>query len=181
MTEGAPLNQTPESTMSDYEYKVPRKMRDKYDAITDMTDEVCDEHLGEEYADLAREMTAALSRKRPSPLERSQTASWAAGVLYALGQVNFLFDPNEEPHMGATALCDAVGVSQSTGQRLARNIREALDLQPLDPDWTLSSKVEENPMAWMIQVNGMFVDAREMPKEIQEEAYRKELIPYVPS
>lgn len=167
--------------MSDYEYKVPRKMRDKYDAITDITDEVCDEHLTDEYADLAREMTAALSRKRPSPLDQGQTASWAAGVLYALGQVNFLFDQNTEPHLAATELCDAVGVSQSTGQRLARNIRDALDLRPLDPDWSLPSKIDENPMAWMIMVNGMFVDARDMPKEIQEEAYRKDLIPYVPS
>lgn len=83
--------------MSDYEYKVPHKMRDKYDAVVDITDAVCGEHLIDEYA-VAREMTAALSRKRPSPLDRGQTASWAAGVLYALGQVNFLFDPNEEAH-----------------------------------------------------------------------------------
>jgi len=71
--------------MSDYEYKVPCKMRDKYDAITEITGEVCDEHLNDEYADLARELTAVLSRKRPSPLDQGQTASWAAGVLYALG------------------------------------------------------------------------------------------------
>ena len=133
--------------MSDYDYKVPRKMRDKYDAITERTDEVCDEHLTDGYADLAREMTAALSRKRPSPLDSGQTASWATGVLYALGQVNFLFDEDDEPHMAATELCDVVGVSQSTGSRYARKIRDALDLKPFDPDWTLPSKVDENPMA----------------------------------
>ena len=166
--------------MSDYDYKVPRKMRDKYDAITERTDEVCDEHLTDGYADLAREMTAALSRKRPSPLDSGQTASWATGVLYALGQVNFLFDEDDEPHMAATELCDVVGVSQSTGSRYARKIRDALDLKPFDPDWTLPSKVDENPMAWMIQVNGMLVDARNMPKEVQEEAARKDLIPHVP-
>lgn len=167
--------------MSEYEYKVPRKMRDKYDAITEITDEVCAEHLNDEYADRAREMTAALSRKRPSPLDQGQTASWAAGVLYALGQVNFLFDKDDEPHMAATDLCDAMGVSQSTGSRYARKIRDGLDLKPFDPDWTLPSKVDENPMAWMIQVNGMLVDARDMPPEIQEEAARKDLIPYLPS
>ncbi len=42
--------------------RVPRKMRDRYDAITD---KFCREHLDEEYADLARQMTAALARKRP--------------------------------------------------------------------------------------------------------------------
>jgi hypothetical protein len=33
----------------------------------------------------------------------------------------------------------------------------------------------------MIEVNGMLVDARDMPKEVQEEAARKDLIPHVPS
>ncbi len=167
--------------MSDYDYKVPRKMRDKYDAITEITDAVCEEALTDEYADLAREMTAALSRKRPSPLESGQTPSWAAGVLYALGQVNFLFDANEEPHLPATELCERVGVSQSTGSRYARKSRDALDLKPFDPDWTLPSQMDDNPMVWYIMVDGMMVDAREMPREIQEEAVRKDLIPYLPS
>jgi hypothetical protein len=32
----------------------------------------------------------------------------------------------------------------------------------------------------MIQVNGLLADARHLPREIQEEAYRKGLIPYIP-
>jgi hypothetical protein len=32
----------------------------------------------------------------------------------------------------------------------------------------------------MIQVNGLIVDARHLPRDIQEEAYRKGLIPYIP-
>jgi hypothetical protein len=39
----------------------------------------------------------------------------------------------------------------------------------------------QNPMAWMIQVNGLITDARREPREIQEEAFRKGLIPYIPS
>jgi hypothetical protein len=35
-------------------------------------------------------------------------------------------------------------------------------------------------MAWLITVNGFMVDTRSMPLEIQEEAYRKGLIPYIP-
>jgi hypothetical protein len=36
------------------------------------------------------------------------------------------------------------------------------------------------PMAWMIMVDGLIVDARHAPRVIQEEAYRKGLIPYIP-
>ena len=46
--------------------------------------------------------------------------------------------------------------------------------------WCPPSRQEENPLAWMIEVNGLPVDARMMPREVQEEAYRLDLIPYVP-
>jgi hypothetical protein len=36
-------------------------------------------------------------------------------------------------------------------------------------------------MAWLISVNGFIVDARTMPPEVQAEAYRKGLIPYMPA
>jgi len=48
------------------------------------------------------------------------------------------------------------------------------------PEWTIPSMVDSNPLIWMIQVNGLIVDARHMPLEIQEEALRKGLIPYIP-
>ena len=50
----------------------------------------------------------------------------------------------------------------------------------MDPDWTLPSKIDDNLLVWMIQVNGFVMDARHAPREIQEEAFRKGLIPYIP-
>jgi len=156
------------------------KMQNRCDAIVKITDEFCAAHLNEEYAALSRRMTAALSHKRPSPLESGQAISWAAGVLYALAQVNFLFDPVQDPHMSATELCELVGVSQSTATSKSRQIWDRLDLVQLDPEWCLPSLLADNPMAWMILVDGLIEDARSLPKEIQEEAFRLGLIPYVP-
>ena len=50
----------------------------------------------------------------------------------------------------------------------------------MDPEWSLRIRVDLNPMVWMIQVNGFMVDARSLKREIQEEALRKGLIPYIP-
>lgn len=161
-------------------YNVPGKMRDRYDAIVSITDEFCKAYLNEEYLALSRRMTAALSRKRPSPLESGQAKSWAAGVLYALAQVNFLFDPGQDPHMSATELCELAGVSQSTATSKSRQIWDRLDLMQLHPEWCLPSLLGDNPMAWMILVDGRIEDARSLPKETQEEAYRLGLIPYLP-
>ena len=47
-------------------------MRARFDEIVALTDQVCGEYLDEEYAQLVRYATAALCRKRPSPLERGR-------------------------------------------------------------------------------------------------------------
>jgi hypothetical protein len=41
-------------------------------------------------------------------------------------------------------------------------------------------RIDDNPMAWMVMVNGLIVDARSLVRPLQEEAYRKGLIPYIP-
>jgi hypothetical protein len=48
------------------------------------------------------------------------------------------------------------------------------------PEWSLPSQSDQNPLAWMIQVNGLIIDAHHAPREIQEEAYRLDLIPDIP-
>jgi len=160
--------------------KAPQKMQEKFDAIVVLTDEVCNERLNEEYAQLARQATAALCRKRPSPLLSGRVTSWACGVVYALGFVNFLFDKSQDPHMSAAELCAAFGVAKGTGAAKSRAVRDALNMVQMDPNWCLPSKMDDNIVAWMIMVNGLIVDARTLPLEIQEIAYEKGLIPYVP-
>ncbi len=54
-------------------------------------------------------------------------------------------------------------------------------MSQMDPEWTLPSLLEENPLVWLLEVNGMIVDVRYMPREVQELAYKKGLIPYIPA
>lgn len=160
--------------------QVPNQLQPIYDAITAITDVFCYQHLNAEYAQLSRQLAAALSRKRPSPLLRGKAATWACGIVYALGSVNFLSDRSSEPFMRMEDLCALMGVSKSTGANKAAEIRKLFGMYQLDPNWTLPSRMEQNPMAWMITVNGFVIDARHAPLEIQAEAYRKGLIPYIP-
>ncbi len=159
---------------------VPKKMRPIFDEIVAITDIFCQEHLTESYAMMARKMAATLSRKRPSPLARGRKKSWAGGILYALAQVNFLWDPSNEPYMSATDLCEKLGVSKGTASNKAREIGDMFNIVPMDPRWCLPELMDDNPMAWMIQVNGFMMDARHASAEVQEIAFAKGLIPYVP-
>jgi hypothetical protein len=160
---------------------VPTAMRDTFSAITGLTAAFCREYLTEEYATLCRQLTAALARKRPSPLARGKTEIWACAVVYALGTVNFLFDKSQTPYMRADELCQRFGVSQSSGANKAKTIRDLFDMGQMDPNWCLPSQLDQNPLAWLIEVNGLIVDARYVSPAIQAEAYRKGLIPHIPA
>lgn len=160
--------------------KVPKSMQLTYQSIINLTDEFCKEHLNEEYAQLARQLTAALCRKRPSPLSRGKANGWACGVIYALGFVNFLFDKSQEPYLSAADLCEMFGVAKSTGGNKSSQIRKLMNMHQFDPNWCLPSLIDENPVAWMIMVDGLIVDARTAPLYIQQVAYEQGLIPYIP-
>lgn len=160
--------------------RVPAALQSKYDEIVELTDQCCLQHLTEEYREFCRRMTATLCRKRPSPLVKGKSNTWACGMVYTLGRVNFLFDKSQMPHMRADALCAHFGVSPKTGGTKSTDIMKLLKIGQMDPKWTLPSRIGDNPMAWLIQVNGMIVDARKVPRKIQEEAFRLGLIPYLP-
>ena len=159
---------------------VPTRLRPYYDALVSRTDAVCDAHLTDEYAELCRRLAAALCRKRPSPVTSGRIESWACGIAYAIGWVNFLSDSSQTPHMRMADLCALFGVSASTGAAKSAEIRRLFKMRPMDPVWYRPSKLADNVMAWMISVDGLIVDARYAPREIQEEAARRGLIPYLP-
>jgi len=159
---------------------VPTIVKPRFDEVVGLTDAVCRTHLTDEYAALARELAAALARKRPSPLMRGHCDTWACGVMYTIGAVNFLFDPAQTPHLNSRELCALFGVSQSACAAKTREIRRIFDIGPLDPRWSLPSRLAENPLVWMVLVNGVMVDMRTMPRELQEQAYQLGLIPFVP-
>ena len=84
--------------------------------------------------------------------------------------MNFLFDPSQTPYIKAGDLYSAFGVSQGTGQGKSKLLRDALNMGQMDPEWTLPSRLADNPMAWLVMVDGMVVDIRHMPRELQEAA-----------
>jgi hypothetical protein len=160
--------------------RIPDSMHSKFASITSKTDAFCQRYLNDEYRQLVRTAVAALCRKRPSPLLRGSEDFWAAGVIHAVGAANFVFDKSQTPHCNAPDIYSFFGVASSTGQGKSKQIRQWLKIHPFSFQWGLPSKFDSNPLIWMLTVNGMMVDVRHLPIEVQEVAYQKGLIPYVP-
>ena len=83
--------------------------------------------------------------------------------------------------MKLTAIDKAFGVGESTGQGKSMLIRRMFKIRTFDPEWTLPSRMDDNPMIWMLEVNGFVMDVRHAPREVQEIAFEKGLIPYIPA
>jgi hypothetical protein len=161
------------------DYRVPKAMRAAFEAVVAATDAFCREHLDDEFAELCRKAAAALARKRPSPLSAGKPEGWALGIVYAIGQINFVFDKSQPYHMSADEIGAAFGMAASTAGNRGRQVRELLKIRHLDHQWMRAEFIESNSAIWLVSVNGLTVDVRRMPRAIQEEAYRKGYIPYI--
>ena len=159
--------------------RVPQTMRPVFDGIVGLTDEFCNAHLSEEYAQMARQ--AALARKRPSPLTRGRRNAWACGSIHAIGSVNFLFDRGEEPSMSIADLSQGFGVGQSTSSAKAKEVMNRLSIKWIDLDWWLPSQLGRHPFAWLVEIDGVILDARYLRRGIQEALAEDGLIPFLPA
>jgi hypothetical protein len=159
---------------------IPAKMKEKSDAIWALVEPFCRERLNDEYLGLCGRLLGVLARKRPSPVINGTSPAWACGIVRTIGWVNFLDDSTQKLHVKMTDVDKAFGVSSGTGQGKSKAVRDLLKIRPFDPEWTLPSRMDMNPVVWLIQVNGMVLDARYLPREVQQEAFERGLIRYLP-
>lgn len=124
---------------------VPKAMQDKYDEIAQLIKEFSDQHLNEEYLELCLKLLAKLCRKRPSPVLRGRITTWASSIIYAVGQVNFIFDSNQEIHLSAEELSEPFGVSKNTAANKAAELRKMFKMTHFCDEWTLPSKLLDRP------------------------------------
>ncbi len=159
---------------------IPDEFEKAFAAVVELIDAFCEQYLDDDYRQLCEEM-AMLIYLRELPSQRDKLAGWASGVVHAVGWVNFLHDPDRSPHITSAQLAKGFGVSQGTMMAKSKIIRDKLDITTLDPDWCTPAMLVDNPLVWMFDVGGFLIDIREAPRQVQEEAYREGLIPFIPA
>jgi len=159
---------------------IPENMREKYEEIATMITVFCNEKLNKEYNDLCLRLLTKLCRKRSAPLLSGRPKTWAAGIVYAVGSNNFIFDKTQKLHLTAGEIASAFDISTSTAGNKANEIRKMFKIDFFNPEWQTTELKEKNPTIWMIQLNGFIVDVRDMSLEIQQRAFEMGIIPYVP-
>jgi len=152
-------------------------VKQKKDTLIEMTDGFADRYLDEDYKMLCRKLIDKMSRKRQVPFLSGRLEIWAAAVVYALGQINFLFDKSFEPCVSATDLCNYFGTSQSTTSQKAKIIRDMFKMRYFDEEFSTERMQKENPLNEFVMIDGLIVPVSTVMKVFEEKKaqLRKEL------
>jgi hypothetical protein len=159
---------------------VPKKMAARYNEIAEIITRFSDEKLNDEYKEISLRALEKLCRKRPSPLEKGKARTWVCGIVYAIGSNNYIFDKSQPINMTAAEIADWFGLAKSTAGNKASEFANILNISFMNTEFLLKSLIDRNPAIWYLTINGFLRDIRAMPREVQEEAFHKSLIPYIP-
>lgn len=160
--------------------KVPKAMAARYNEIAEIISQFSDEKLNEEYKEITLSALAKLCRKRPSPLEKGRARTWACGIVHAIGSHNFIFDKSQPINMTAAEIAEWFDLSKNTASGKASEVTKILGLSYANPEFLLKSNIDSNPAIWYLEIDGLIMDIRTMPRVYQEVAFQKGLIPYIP-
>ena len=133
------------------------KTKIKQEQLIEMVSSFCDDKLDDEYKQLSINLIEKMGRKHEVPFKRGKLEIWASAVIYALGQINFLFDKDFEPYSSPDEICDYFKTKKSTVSNKAKLIREMFDLQHFDKEFSTSYVKAGTPSFRIDEDSGLII------------------------
>lgn len=141
---------------------VDEKIKQKEEELINLVSNFCDDKLNDEYKQLSIKLIQKLGRKREVPFKRGKLENWAGGVIYALAQINFLFDKSFEPHISTDDICDYFKTKKSTTSNKARDIRKMLNLDYYNNEFSTQHMLNSQPRLYRDIKTGLIMDEKSM-------------------
>ena len=133
------------------------KTKEKQDKLIELVSSFCIDNLNEDYEQAAVKLVEKMGRKHEVPFKRGKLEIWASAVIYALGQINFLFDKSFKPFSTSDEICDYFGTKKSTVSNKARVIREMFNLNHFDKEFSTEHVISGIPTYLVDEDSGMMV------------------------
>ncbi|MDR1819751.1 MAG: DUF6398 domain-containing protein [Methanobrevibacter sp.] len=139
------------------------KTKNKEKQLLEMVETFAEEYIDDEYKELSNKLVKKLGRKHDVPFKRGNLEIWASAVIYALGQINFLFDKSFEPYLTPDDICDYFNTKKSTVSTKAKKIRDTVNLGHYDKEFSTNRMLENNPLRDMvITEDGLIIPKSEL-------------------
>ena len=142
------------------------KIKEREKEIIKMVSEYCDDELNEEYKNLAIALVEKMGRKHEVPFKRGKLEIGASAVIYALGQINFLFDKSFEPHKTADDICNYFNTKKSTVSQKAKVIRDMFNMYHGDEEFS-TEKCRDSFSGFGKDPNGFIFKGEDMFENTQ--------------
>lgn len=133
------------------------KMIEKKQQLLQLVQGFCKQYLNEDYDQLSCKMVEKLGHKQTVPFMRGKLEIWAAGIIHAIGTVNFLFDKSFEPYVSVQDICGYFGTSQSTTSQKSKMICDMFKMGYFDGEFATQRSVQSNPFNNLVSTNGFIV------------------------
>ena len=101
---------------------------DKEQKLTEMVEEFCDEYLNDEYKQLSLKIIEEMANGKSVYFQRGKLEVWASAIIYAVCQINSLFDESNEVHITRKDIFNYFNTKQSIVLRKAVNLRNIYNL-----------------------------------------------------
>ncbi|MCP5519534.1 MAG: hypothetical protein H7A45_20015 [Verrucomicrobiales bacterium] len=107
---------------------IPLDRRERFQEVGGLLLRFGQAHLDAELTEFTMELWRRLCRRRASDCLRGQSSIWAASVVHAIAQMNFLFDRSQPVHLTFDTICDWFHVNKNTVGGKATWIKRTLRL-----------------------------------------------------
>jgi len=153
--EAAPAQPADESpSLASYRQIVEPAWQSRFDELAGLLEPFCREHLDDDYLHMCLKLAAAICHDG-TPVGRGKAAGWAAGIVHAIGDANFLNDPSFLPHMNLTDIGPHFGVSKATSGKRGREIIDGAGVGPFNAEWLIDSPDMASMMQTLAEIMGL--------------------------
>lgn len=135
------------------------KTKIKQEKLIELVSSFCDENLDEEFKGLCVKLVEKMGRKHDIPFRRGKLEIWASSVVYAIAQINFLFDKSSDLYISPDIICDYFNTKKSTVSNKAKTIRDMFDMGHFDEIFSAKHVLEDAPKSYMDLNSGFIIPA----------------------
>ena len=152
---------------------------EKREKLTQMVDGFCDEYLNDEYKEICHEIIEDMANGKSVRYTMGKLEVWASAIIYAVSQINSLFDKSNEVHISRKDILNYFNTKQSVVSRKAVNLRDRYNL---DSKYSLNlEKDDYNDLEELLYENIMnndFGDERPFDGNMTIKDYQKRIDGY---
>jgi tetratricopeptide (TPR) repeat protein len=137
-------------------------IKQKEKKLIEMVEGFTKKHVDNEYKELCIKLVKKLGRKHDVPFKRGKLEIWDSAVVYAIGQINFLFDKDFEPYVSPDEICDYFSTKKSTVADKAKKIRDMFKMGYYDEEFSTEDMLRDNPYNDLAMTEDGFIVPKSM-------------------